>query len=286
VALLLAVSVSCAARPQLVDTRLDGVTRWWIVIGGSGDASARVLDRARAAGVELVVLNDHPRRPAGIGSSPIRLAYLSVGEAELGRPYWADVRGRSFIVEKNPDWSHNVRVDLRDQRWQDILLRQEAPRLIARGYQGFMLDTLDTAPYLEARDPVRFAGSRQALRRFLAALRRSFPEAILLANASEALVDAAPYVDGYVIESVFATHDLTTGGYRETTRHERDWRLAQVRAALAEVPRPVFSIEYASSAGLGLDAGLGAWASGRAREHGFRPTVTTRELDQIPAATN
>jgi endo-alpha-1,4-polygalactosaminidase (GH114 family) len=279
-ALVLAASASCSNHFDSVGSQLDRIADWWIFIGGSAEATA--LDRARAAGVELVVLNDHPRLPVGFGSSTIRLAYLSVGEAEMGRAYWPQVRGTSIVVERNLDWSHNVRIDIRDRRWQAILLDQEAPRLLARGYHGFMLDTLDTAPYLEAKDPARFAGSRQALRRFLATMRRSFPRAVLLANATEALVDAAPYVDAYVVESVFATYDLESRRYRETTPHEREWRLAQVQAALAVARRPVFSIEYASSAG--LDASLGDWASRRSREQGFRPTVTTRELDQMPAA--
>jgi uncharacterized protein (TIGR01370 family) len=205
---------------------------------------------------------------------------LSVGEAEAGRGYWPRVRGKSFVVEPNPAWPDNVRVDIRDRRWQAILLDEEVPRLLASGYQGVMLDTLDTAPYLERKDPVRFAGCRRALGTFLGVLRKSFPGAILLANGTETLVDAAPYVDGYVTEGIFATYEVSTVGYRPTTVDERQWRLAQVRAALARARRPVFSIEYA----LGPDApvGLAAWSTGQAREQGFRPYATTKNIDLLP----
>ena len=67
--------------------------------------------------------------------------------------------GQPFLVEPNPDWP-GVRVDIRDQRWQEVLLREELPPLIQGGYDGVMLDTIDTVPYLEAKDPARFAGSR------------------------------------------------------------------------------------------------------------------------------
>jgi len=258
--------------------QLDRITNWWILIGGSAQTRAPGWQLA-AERVELVVLNDHPRYAIEpFGPKTIRLAYLSLGEVEFGRPYWPAVAGSSYLVEINPDWEHNVRVDIRDPRWQGILLEQEAPRLMDRGYDGFMLDTLDIAAYLEKKDPVRFAGSRQALRKFLSELRRAFPNAYLLANATEGLLDAAPFVDGYVVESVFATYDLVRGGYRETTSPERTWRLAQVNAALASVRRPVFSIEYASFS----DAELAAWAISEARRHGFKPTVTTRSLDQAP----
>ena len=51
----------------------------------------------------------------------IRLAYLSVGEADTRRPYWASISGASFLVEPNPNWP-GVRVDVRDPHWQDVLL--------------------------------------------------------------------------------------------------------------------------------------------------------------------
>lgn len=240
--------------------------------------------RSAADGAELVILNHDERLPFELISTPtVRLAYLSVGEAEAGRPYWREVRGKSFVVEPDPAWTDNVRVDIRDRRWQGILLDQEVPRLLAGGYQGIMLDTLDTAPYLERKDPIRFAGCRQALRQFLAVLRRTFPQAILLANGTETLVDAAPYVDGYVTEGIFATYDLAPVGYRRTTAAERGWRLSQVQAALARARRPVFAIEYA--AGVGAPDGLSEWAAQQAREYGFRPYVTTRNIDQLPPAS-
>jgi endo-alpha-1,4-polygalactosaminidase (GH114 family) len=91
---------------------------------------------------------------------------LSIGEAEVGRPYWPQVHGKSFAIEPNPAWPDNVRVDVRDRRWQGILLDEEVPRLLGGGYQAIMLDTLDTALYLERTDPVRFAGCRRAITAF------------------------------------------------------------------------------------------------------------------------
>jgi uncharacterized protein (TIGR01370 family) len=270
----------CATSRLSVSPPLDGVTRWWIFLGRT-DQSPGFDWRGAADEAQLVILNHDPRRPIDLSSSPtIRVAYLSIGEAEPSRPYWPHVRNKTFVVEPNPAWPDNVRVDIRDRRWQSILLDEEVPRLLAGGYSGVMLDTLDIAPYLERKDPIRFAGCRQALREFLELLRRQFPGAVLLANGTETLVDAAPYVDGYVTEGIFATYDLEPLSYRQTTDHERDWRLSQVKAALARARRPVFAIEYAPAAD--EPAGLSDWAVRRAREHGFHPFVTTREIDRLP----
>lgn len=257
---------------------VERARRWWIFTGHSADAE-RVDWRRQGESADLVVLSGDPRIPlAQFPGGTIRLGYLSVGEADAHRGYWPSVRERSFLVEPNPAWPQNIRVDVRDKRWQDVILSVEAPRLLGLGFDGLMLDTLDTAPYLENRDPARFAGSRQALRELLATLRRQLPRAVLLANGTESLVDAAPYVDGYVVEGVFATYDFGGWFYRPTTTEERDWKLAQIDRALAASTRPVFSIEYAGPE----DPQLGAWASAEARNRGFRPFVTVRDLNLLP----
>jgi hypothetical protein len=256
-----ALTLAAAGCSRTYGQSLDHVDRWWIVLGNPEAADESAWFRA-FEGAELAVVNQaRPVHPPPGTISTLVLAYVSIGEAETSRAYWPQVQGRSYVIEKNPDWPDNFRVDIRDRRWQSILLDEEIPRLLAAGYQGIMLDTLDTAPYLERRDPVRFEGSRDSLREFLSVLRRTFPKAVLLANGTDTLVDAAPYVNGYVTEGIFATYDRAPLRYRRSTPTERDWRLNQVTAALARARRPVFAIEYADR-----DApdGLSEWASSEA----------------------
>ncbi len=276
----LSVLPACAhAPPRGGDVAsLDGVKRWWILIGAS--PALDVIDwRKQAAGTQMAVLAGDPRIPlADLPRDAIRLAYLSIGEADPRRAYWNEVRGAPFLVEPNPSWPENVRVDLRDPQWQAVLLNQEIPRLLAMGFDGLMLDTIDTAPYLETKDPARFGGMRDALRELLRAIHQKFPRAPLIANGTEALVDAAPFVDGYVVEGVFATYDFGRRLYRQTTAEERTWKIAQIDQALAVARRPVFTIEYADVG----DAALSGWAAGEAERHGFRPYVTVKDLNMLP----
>jgi uncharacterized protein (TIGR01370 family) len=254
------------------------VQRWWIVIGHS--AGLESVDwRHAARDAQMVVLASDPiihleRLPP----ETIRLGYLSVGEINAtALPRHAD-GGSSYLVEPNPNWPSNVRVDIRDQRWQDMLLSEEAPHLLEMGFQGFMLDTIDTAPYLETKDGARFAGSRRALRDFVKALRRRFPWAIVIANGTDALAEVAPYVDGFVVEGVYATYDFGRRLYRATTADERDWKLAQIARARKVAERPVFTIEYADVG----DIDLGRWAENESARRGFRPYVTVKDINMIP----
>jgi uncharacterized protein (TIGR01370 family) len=277
---LLAMSiVACShPRPPVNHAQLAGVERWWIVIGSSPMLES--LDwRHYARDAQMVVLSGDPNIPIDdFPSATIRLAYVSVGEADARRPYWPSVRDQPFLVEPNPEWPDNVRVDIRDPRWQQVLLGEEVAPLMQRGFDGLMLDTIDTAPYLESKDPGRFAGSRQALRDWLRRLREAFPRAIIAANGSEALADAAPFVDAFVIEGVFAMYDPGRRTYRPTTDAERTWKLGAIARARAVAPRPVFSIEYADVG----DVALARWAFQESVNHGFRPYVGVRYLNTAP----
>ena len=273
------VLVACThPRPPANGADLERVQRWWIVIGHSPVLES--LDwRHYARDAQMVVVSGDPRIPIGeFPSATIRLAYVSVGEADPRRPYWPAVRGQTFLIEPNPEWPDNIRVDVRDARWQEILLREEVARLMKLGFDGLMVDTIDTAPYLETKDPARFAGSRQALRDWLRRLRESFPRAVVIANGGAALVDAAPFVDGFVIEGVFSMYDPGRRIYRATKDAERTWKLGAIARARQIAPKPVFSIEYADVG----DATLSQWAFQESVRHGFRPYVGVRDLNTAP----
>ena len=231
----------------------------------------------------MVVLSGDSPVPLGqLPADTIRLAYLSVGETDAQSSLGRAVKDQSFIVEPNPNWPGNMRVDIRDERWQQLLLRQEVPRLLTMGFDGLMLDTLDTVPYLENKDPSRFAGSRRALADWLRALRRAAPRAVIVANGTESLIDAAPFVDGFIVEGVFAMYDFTRRIYRETTDDERAWKLGVVSRARSVAPRPVFSIEYADIG----DIRLGRWAAergGKTRLSPLRERQGSQRVAMTPA---
>jgi uncharacterized protein (TIGR01370 family) len=256
---------------------LSHVERWWILIGAS--YAVESIDWKRPPrDTQLVVLAGDPRLPLrDLPRDTIRLGYLSVGETNR-QEHERGQRDPSLLIEPNPDWPDVLRVDLRDPRWQDRLLAEEVPRLLGLGFDGLMLDAIDIAPYLEQKDPARFAGSREALRSWLGALRTRFPRAIVVANGTVALPDAAPFVDGYVVEGVFATYDFSRRLYRATTDEERAWKLAQIDRAMAIAPRPVFTIEYADVG----DFALAQWAEGEAARRGFRPYVGVKDLNALP----
>ena len=87
----------------------------------------------------------------------IVLAYLSVGEAEEYRFYWRnEARGgrARFVDRRNPDWPGDWLVRYWDPDWQAVLYGGPGSylsRIMAAGFDGVYLDTVDSAEVFEER---------------------------------------------------------------------------------------------------------------------------------------
>ncbi|MEK7746349.1 MAG: endo alpha-1,4 polygalactosaminidase, partial [Elusimicrobiota bacterium] len=139
---------------------------------------------------------------------PLRLAYVSAGEADEKRSYWPQAEGKPYLVEANPDWPEAHRVDMRSDAWRRLLLDEVVPKALAKGYDGVFLDTLDTAQYLQSKDTAAYAGSMDAAKGLVEALRAQYPDKLILLNNAlpliEGLADAA---DGVVVEDLYTRCD-------------------------------------------------------------------------------
>lgn len=91
------------------------------------------------------------------GAQRLVFAYMSIGEAEDYRAYWQRSWSTTlppWIESENPDWKGNYRVRYWDTAWRDILFGSPQgylDQIIAAGYDGVYLDTVDTFYYFEDR---------------------------------------------------------------------------------------------------------------------------------------
>ncbi|MDE2293078.1 MAG: endo alpha-1,4 polygalactosaminidase [Elusimicrobia bacterium] len=265
--LALAAPASAAARPSLA-----GARRWACFYGADlSSASWRSLDLA-------VVDPDNYRGPLATG--PVRLAYVSAGEADDRRAWWPRVQGKPFLVEPDPDWPGAMRADVRDPAWR-ALVEEQVSSALARGYDGVMLDTLDVAEYLESSAPVRFAGSIDAAASLVADLRLRHPDAVLVVNNALAPLSrpaAAAAVDGVVAEDVFTR--CPPGDKPCAPTPEPDSGLkARALSALRARGTPVFVLLYSR-----FDQRRARWvqkAAARCRRLGFFPYLAAPDLGRL-----
>ena len=230
----------------------------------------------------MVVLSDDPRiSVSDLPRGTLRVGYLSVGEADRQQGYWAAVRDRPFLIEPDPNWPDNMRVDLRDAGMAAAAARPA--RFRACSSAGF---SRSDARHHRHRPLPGEQGSGalrrppESLRAWLRELRRRHPGIVLLANGTDALVDAAPLlVDGYVVEGMFATYDFGRRDYRPTTENERTWKMAQIDRAAGDRGDGRCS---RSSTRRWVTWRLGRRAATESADHGFRPAVTVKDINSLP----
>lgn len=79
----------------------------------------------------------------------IRLAYMSIGEAEDYRWYW-NLISPSLIAASNPNWPGNFKVQYWEPEWKEVIITGNAAvgksfldRIIDQGFDGVYLDVVD-----------------------------------------------------------------------------------------------------------------------------------------------
>jgi cysteinyl-tRNA synthetase len=231
---------------QLQDLTFEGVAR--------ADPDVLVVDYSRDgdAGTELTTADVDRLRQRPDPSAPPRivLAYLSVGEAEDYRFYWAEqaAKGRApFVGAGNPLWPGNYLVRYWDPAWQEILFgpgRSYLGRILDQGFDGVYLDTVDA---LERHEEAGRADAAERMAelvvRLAAAARERRPGFLVVAqNAFRILrFPRVPAVlSGTVAEDVwFRGERLRSGPYSA--------RILDSLDRFAAGGKAVMSIEYVRS---------------------------------------
>jgi uncharacterized protein (TIGR01370 family) len=232
-------------------------------------------------GYDLLILDSdtHPHLQPLLARNKTILGYLSLGEAEDFRSYFAEVKADGILLDENQNWKGSHLVDLRDERWVRRIVHQIIPDIVRQGFNGLFLDTLDNAVELERRDPLKYAGMKSAAAALVSAIRAQHPGLKLMVNRGYELL---PLLDQHVEmvlgESVFATYDFASKKYRPTPRDEY---LEQVRLLNeARQRRPelmVFTLDYWNPE----DAAGIRRIYRTERANGFHPYVATIKLDRI-----
>jgi polysaccharide biosynthesis protein PelA len=209
------------------------------------------------------------------------IGYLSVGEVHNERYYWHDIQHKSFVIEENPDWPGAHRVDIRDQEWRDLLLNDVIPVIVEKGYRGLFLDTIDTAMYLEEKDPVRFQGSKVAMVRFIREIHKRYPElAIYPNNGFQFLKKYDDIIAGVVVEDLYtraqfrATPDSQgKHTYEKTPIDATRWK----EQMLSGFEKPVLVILYDTAA----DTELIRYGAKQCKRKGYLWYAATVALNTI-----
>jgi uncharacterized protein (TIGR01370 family) len=252
----------------------DTALRWGIDYGATTDP---VLARACA----LLVLEPHHARPIAPlrGPGSILLGYVSFGEVERSRPYFAALDKAGALNAANPNWPDARLADLRHPAWRAAVLDRLVPAILALGYDGIFIDTMDNAEAMERQDPVANTGMVAAGATLIAAVRARFPKIRIMLNRGYALLpDVAPKIDYLLGEAMASRWNFAAKRYELLSESDWAWQAGRLRAARARNPAlALMTLDYWNPADTTQIAALYA----RERAAGFSPYVATLALDRL-----
>ncbi len=230
---------------------------------------------------DLVVLDGlrHPplvRREPG---KPVLLGYVTVGESDPSSPTWMLAQNQGFVAGTNDNWGSLV-IDMRSAKWQAILLDLVIPKVLAQGFDGILLDTIDSALALaEGKDAAKYYGMRESILEFLRTVRTRYPNIHICMNRGlELLPEAAPFINSLLIEDLSYEYDFDKKEYRAVKQQVRQALVAAARKGLAANPAlTVLTLDYATP---DQKERIKA-AISYSRSKGFVPYVSTLALDKV-----
>lgn len=206
------------------------------------------------------------------------IGYLSLGEISNFRNYWPELRNHPMIIEENENWPGSFRIDIRNQEWRDRVLNQIIPDILAKGYVGIMLDTIDTAIYFEDVFPERFPGSRKALVSLIKEMRARFPKMeIITNNGFEVLSEIGSVIDGVLVEDLYTNYNFETKKYGKNSEEVRSEKEVYLDNFRASYNKPIFHIIYTDD----KNSKLAKDAVSYSRDKSYRWYITNIELQSV-----
>ncbi len=214
----------------------------------------------------------HARKALAIG-------YLSVGEVHRTRSYFDEVSRQGLLLDENPTWPGAFAVDIRDRRWHARILDELVPAILARGFDGVFLDTVDTGTDLERRDRVRFAGATLATIELVRAIKRRYPSAVVVLNRGYDILPAVENsVDMVLAESLVTAWDFQNNRARMAPAPQHQAESAMLRQAAERNPKlKLLALEYWPPE----DGAALKEIYAKVRALGFAPYVATVALDRV-----
>lgn len=201
------------------------------------------------------------------------LGYVSLAEAKPHQEV-----PENLVIGVNEAWQ-SKKIDLRESEWQKFLLHDQIPAILDQGFDGLMLDTADTAIHLEALEPEKYAGMKQAAISLIREIRSSFPHAkIMLNRGFEIHADVAPAIDMILAESILSRYDFEKKAASHFPDEVYQHYVTKIAKLRQEYPHlRVYSLDYWDM----LDEKGVVEIYQTQRNNGFVPYVTTPDLRSI-----
>lgn len=270
--LLSLIGVSCMAISPLND-----VQRWFILL--SYDSTENYVSDSQIVPYDMAILDpdNHPLL-FGVSDEVILIAYVSFGEAENYRSYWNKIENASWVLGENVYWQGNYYVDVRELAWRKVIIEEVIPNIIEQGFKGIMMDTLDTAAFLEGQDPEKYKGSKDAMADFVKEVHASYPDLLLISNNGlDLMPEIAPVLSGVLVEDINMMVDFDNDSYKPVPEEYKKYKVELLQNITRQYHLPIFVVDYISE----KDTESITKDIVDLKKLGFKPYIAEKNLDRI-----
>jgi len=199
-------------------------------------------------------------------------AYLSVGEVGPDRNWKLK---QEWTIGYNKAWDSNV-MDLTNSGWQRFLL-QRVDVLVATGYDGLFLDTMDSH-LLAVSDAAGRNAQQNALANLLYRIKKRHPSIRLISNRGFEVMDKiAGYLEAVAAESLYAGWDNSKSAYEPVPQDHRQWLTQQFNTIKQLYDLDTIIIDYVPI----TEHDEARNVAKKIAADGFTPWVATPSLDNI-----
>ena len=268
----------CAGKKKLTrKAELDDINSWVCVY--SSDAQ---VDEIRKFDLAVLDSDSHPDLAELKESDTLLIGYVSIGEVGDYRWYWNDIKGKPWILDKNPNWDSYM-IDVRSDEWHTLLIERIIPKILAKGFDGIFLDTIDNAEYLQRYHPKKkYPMMEAAMVRLIKSIRKNFLSVYLIANRGFAILDEiAGSIDAVVAESIFTTIDFEKNVTRRNKPREYEPTIKQLRKMKRKEGLKILTLDYPN---LENESDIEEIIAD-SHALGFVPYISTPQLDKVYSYT-
>jgi len=206
-------------------------------------------------------------------SGTIILAYVSIGEADDGRRYWASwepadntpdnptisrtivTKDDPMLIGEDPGWKGSYFVDASNPKWHNIILNEEIPYILWLGsgqYDGLMMDVVDVVE--EYKGYPNENEMRQGMINLIKEIREKYPNLLLVPNRGFGILrEMAPYIDAFKFEEMTGAYGNIQGEPHygkyylkidEGGNHENQEEIDLLLSVLQDHPMPVLVLDH------------------------------------------
>ncbi|MBN67471.1 MAG: hypothetical protein CMM94_07915 [Rickettsiales bacterium] len=270
--ILLSMALISSACGQ-IQRAFDPHERWAVVY-------ASEIDEDSAAWMDVLVMDAyrHPPLEHYKTSRNKVLGYVSLGEVQSFYPYYDRLEQSNVILGKNEQWD-SLYVDIRSDLWREIFLKEAIPAVIDQGFDGIMIDTVDSAIALEQQNPEQYAQMQEYAAHTIAYARHLYPDITIMVNRGfEILPQIADKIDYVLAESILVEHDLKTSNSKLFSDDIYGHYVTLLKQLQKQHPHiKVYTLDYWSPKD---NKGIKAIYNMQ-RANGFIPFVSTPDLRHI-----